>query len=75
MTLDHFVPFVERVRYGMLKAALDEGVSAKQLAKRMGFMLSRVRYLVMDEGADPSLSEIATWHYSVNGSRVKFSFL
>lgn len=75
MTLDHFVPFVERVRYGMLKAALDEGVSAKQLAKRTGYSVSRVRYLVLDEDADPALDEICNWHQSVNGSRVTVSLL
>ncbi len=71
--IDRFVPFPERARYGMLKAALDEGISAKTLAKRSGYSLDRVRRLVMDEAKEIHADELAIWHFSVNGSLIKFS--
>lgn len=73
--MDQFVPFPERVRYAMLKHAIDHGVTAQTLAKRLGWSLWRVRRLVMAPRAQVRLDDVSSWFFGVNGTLPRFELV
>lgn len=73
--MDKFVPFPERVRYAMLQHAINAGVTAPQLSKRLGWPLHKVRKMVMAKNAQVRIGDVAEWFFGVDGSMVKFDLL
>ena len=73
--MEDFVPFPERLRYAMLKHAIDAGVTAQTLAKRLDWPLWKVRKLVMAPKAQVRIGDVAVWFFGVDGSMLKFKMV
>ncbi len=73
--LDLFIPFPERVRWQMLRHAMDCGVDAKTLASRLGKPVRKIRALVMKPDQAVYISDIAEWFWAVDGSMLRFEMV
>lgn len=70
--MERFVPFPERVRWQMLKHSIESGLTAGQMAKRLGWPLHKVIKVVMAPKVQVRLKDVAIWHFAIDGSRCEF---
>lgn len=59
----------------MLKHALDKGVTAQQIARRLDWPLHKVRKMVMAPKAQVRIGDVGEWFFGVDGSLVRFDLL
>lgn len=62
------IPFPERVRWMMLKAALESGSSASLIAVRLGWPLYKVQKTVMAPNFKVRLRDIGEWFWAIDPS-------
>lgn len=70
--MEKFVPLPERVRYMMLKHALDHDCSAETLAKRLDWPVKKVRAIAMAR-CKIRIDDMAQWFFCVDGSVLHFT--
>lgn len=72
---DTLVPFPQRVQWLMLSTALDNGVTAQQIAERLGWSLLSVRRLVWKSPDNMRLRHVAEWFHACGVETPKFSIV
>lgn len=63
---ERVIPFPERVRWSMLKLAIQTGTSASAIATRLGWPLYKVQKTVMAPNIQVRLRDIGEWFWAID---------
>lgn len=63
---DQIIPFLERMRWSMLKTAIQTGTSASAIASRLGWPLYKVQKVVMAPNAQVRIRDIGEWFWAID---------
>lgn len=71
---ERVIPFPERVRWLMLKTALDTNTDAATIAKRLDWPLYRVNRIVMAVSPTVYIRDIAEWFHAIGEDTYHLKF-
>lgn len=65
---ERVIPFPERVRWSMLKMAIQTGTSASAIATRLGWPLYKVQKTVMAPNIQVRIRDIGGWFWAIDAN-------